>query len=145
MLGNESMLFSRTGRINKLFTALLATVIFFISACSTTTLAPYTEDTPPLVLLPASQAGIDDKRGRFREIFCTILEERKATLPDYLPCDDALTRVGIEPHATGKNVELGQSKHHLTAAIVPGIGWDCIHEWLNIKKNGNYTCSPIWI
>ena len=134
MLGNESMLFSRTGRINKLFTALLATVIFFISACSTTTLAPYTEDTPPLVLLPASQAGIDDKRGRFREIFCTILEERKATLPDYLPCNDALTRVGIEPHATGKNVELGQSKNHLTAAIVPGIGWDCIHEWLNIKK-----------
>lgn len=131
---NESMFFPRTSSINKLFAAMLATVIFFVTACSTTPLSPYTEDTPPLVLLPASQAGIDDKRGRFREIFCAILEERKTTLPDYLPCDDALTQVGVEPHGTGRNVELGQSKHHLTVAIVPGIGWDCIHEWLNIKN-----------
>ena len=134
MQGSESMLLPRTSSINKLFAAMLATVIFFVTACSTTPLSPYTEDTPPLVLLPASQAGIDDKRGRFREIFCAILEERKATLPDYMPCDDALTQVGTEPHATGRNVELGQSKRHLTAAIVPGIGWDCIHEWLNMKN-----------
>ncbi|MEH6453554.1 MAG: hypothetical protein V7782_11010 [Psychromonas sp.] len=134
MLENESIFSPGTRLVNKRFTAMLITLIFFVSACSTTPLAPYTEDTPPLVLLPASQAGIDDKRGRFREIFCTILEERKATLPDYLPCDDALTQVGVEPHATGRNVELGQSKRHLTVAIVPGIGWDCIHEWLNMKN-----------
>lgn len=134
MQGIESMLFPRTSSINKLSAAMVATAIFFVTACSTTPLSPYTEDTPPLVLLPASQAGIDDKRGRFREIFCAILEERKATLPDYLPCGDALTQVGVEPHGTGRNVELGQSKRHLTVAIVPGIGWDCIHEWLNIKN-----------
>jgi len=110
-----------------------ATASFFVTACSTTPLLPYTEDTPPLVLLPASQAGIDDKRGRFREIFCTILEERKATLPDYLTCDDALTQVGVEPHSTGRKVELGSSKRRLVAVIVPGIGWDCIREWLNMK------------
>ena len=41
-----------------------------LGACSTTPLVPYTTNTPPLVLVPASDAGVRDKRGRFREIFC---------------------------------------------------------------------------
>ena len=120
--------------VNRLSVTIVVAASILISACSTTPLSPYMEDTPPLVLLPASQAGIDDRRGRFREIFCAILEERKATLPDYMPCNDALTQVGTEPRTTGRNVELGQSKRHLTAAIVPGIGWDCVQEWLNVKN-----------
>jgi hypothetical protein len=104
-----------------------------INACSTAPLVPYSEDTPPLILVPASQAGVKDKRGRFREIFCTVLEERGQALPDYRPCDDALTRVGVEPDGTGNKVELGQSRRGLVAVAVPGIGWDCFAGWLNMK------------
>ena len=75
--------------------AIAAVTSIIVSACSTTPLSPYTEDTPPLILVPASQAGVEDQRGRFREIFCTILEARGQTLPDYRPCDDALKYPGL--------------------------------------------------
>jgi len=52
-------------------------------------------------------------------------------LPDYRPCDDALTRVGIEPDGTGEKVELGASESGLVAMIVPGVGWDCLENWLD--------------
>lgn len=106
-----------------------------ISGCVTAPLEPYTENTPPLILAPATQAGVVDKRGRFREIFCTILEERGKSLPDYLSCDEALTRVGKEPDGTGKKVEMGQAKRHLIAVVVPGVGWDCFSNWLDMKHS----------
>jgi pimeloyl-ACP methyl ester carboxylesterase len=105
-----------------------------INACTTTPMEPYSEQTPPLVLLPASEAGIKDNRGRFREIFCAILEQRGETLPDYRSCDEALTRVGTEPPGLGKPVYLGPSRRKLIAVIIPGIGWDCFVDWLDLKQ-----------
>ena len=104
-----------------------------LSACSTTPLSPYTADTPPLVLVPAEQAGVIDKRARFREIYCAVLEARKRNLPDYRSCDDALTRVGVEPAATGRPVELGPSQRNLVAGLVPGVGWECFSDWLQLS------------
>mgnify|MGYP002713063481 CR=1 FL=1 len=104
-----------------------------LSACSTTPLVPYTTDTPPLVLVPAVDAGVRDERGRFREIFCQILEARKSTLPDYRPCGEALTRVGAEPSGTREEVDLGPSKRRLIAVVVPGVGWDCFANWLELQ------------
>jgi len=120
-------------RYVRLLAAFMIAAAFLLSACSTAPLLPYTEDGQPLVLLPASQAGIEDKRGRFREIFCAILDERGQSLPDYLPCDEALTRVGDEPEGPGKKVALGPSDSNLLAVIVPGVGWDCISSWLNAE------------
>lgn len=105
----------------------------FLNACATAPLIPYSEDSTPLVLVPASQAGVLDKRGRFREIFCTIIDKRGSALPDYRPCEEALSTVGNEPNATGEPVALGQSKRELVALVVPGVGWDCFQEWLNIQ------------
>ncbi|WNC95065.1 hypothetical protein RI103_34920 [Paraburkholderia sp. FT54] len=107
------------------------TACVLLGACATKPLVPYSTDTPPMVLVPASQAGVVDKRGRFREIYCAVLAARGPGLPDYRPCEDALTRVGTEPAGTGKPVELGQSRRHLIAAVVPGIGYDCFKPWLN--------------
>lgn len=98
--------------------------------CASKPLLPDTPETPPLVLAPASQAGVDDKRPRFREVFCTVLEARKNELPDYRPCDDALTRVGSEPNGSGKPVSLAPSPRRLVAAVVPGFGYDCFAAWL---------------
>ncbi|MEM5314737.1 hypothetical protein [Paraburkholderia sp. JHI869] len=102
-----------------------------LGACATKPLVPYSTDTPPMILAPATQAGIADERGRFREIYCAVLAARGPGLPDYRPCEDALTRVGTEPAGTGKPIALGQSRRHLVAAVVPGIGYDCFKPWLN--------------
>ncbi|NNJ96759.1 MAG: hypothetical protein HKP12_06330 [Gammaproteobacteria bacterium] len=110
--------------------ATLATASMMLNACSTTPLSPYSEDTPPLILVPASKADVEDKRGRFREIFCAVLEAHGQALPDYRSCDQALTRVGTEPEGTGESVELGASELELMAVLVPGVGWDCFSNWM---------------
>jgi hypothetical protein len=101
-----------------------------LAGCVGSPLVPFSTDTPPLVLVPAAQAGVQDKRGRFREIYCAVLQARVNEVPDHRPCDDALTRLGNEPAGTGQPVALGASSRRLVAAVVPGIGWGCIARWL---------------
>jgi hypothetical protein len=108
----------------------IAAACLAFGACSTEPLVPYSADTPPLVLVPSAKAGVQDKRGRFREIYCAVLQARQAEVPDYRPCDEALTRVGTEPAGTGRPVDLGPSKRRLIAAAVPGIGYECFEKWL---------------
>ncbi|HVK53625.1 MAG TPA: hypothetical protein VM532_01205 [Burkholderiales bacterium] len=99
-------------------------------ACATEPLVPFSADTPPLVLVPVAQANVQDKRARFREIYCAVLEARGRGIPDYRSCEDALTRVGGETAGTGKPIELGLSKRRLIGAIVAGIGYECFEAWL---------------
>jgi hypothetical protein len=104
-----------------------------LGGCAGPPLMPFSTDTPPLALLPAAKSGLEDRRGRFREIYCAVLEARKDVLPDIRPCDEALTRVGSEPAGSGRPVNLAPSSSKLVAAFVPGFGWDCIAEWLEAK------------
>lgn len=115
--------------------ALLLAAIVSLGGCYNAPLVPYSQDSVPLVLLPAGQAGIEDRRGRFREIFCAVLEARAAEIPDYRPCDEALTRVGSEPAGSQKPVNLGQAARPLVAAVVPGIGWDCFAAWMDLRHS----------
>ena len=64
-----------------------------LAACAQKPLIPYSADTPPLALVPAALAGVQDKRARFREIYCAVLEARARDVPDYRPCDEALSRI----------------------------------------------------
>ena len=105
-----------------------------LAACASKPLVPYTTDTPPLILVPAKQAGVTDQRGRFREITCAVLEDHGRELPHYRECEQALTRVGEENGATGEPVDLGPSRHKLIAAMIPGIGWECFENWLDYKN-----------
>ena len=117
--------------MNRLHALLVVAIaVFALGACGTKPLVPFSLDTPPLALVPASQAGIQDKRKRFREIYCAVLQARERDIPDYRPCEDALTRIGNEPAGRERPVRLGSSKRHLVAAVVPGIGYECFANWL---------------
>ncbi len=109
----------------------LTTACLLLGACASKPLVPFSTDTPPLVLMPATQAGIGDQRARFREIYCAVLAARGSSVPDSRPCEDALTRVGAEPAGAGRPVDLGPSRRRLVAAVVPGIGYDCFKPWLS--------------
>lgn len=126
------MHYSRSNRTPLL--ALLPAVLLTVS-CSSTPLNPWTADSPPQALVPVADAGIDDQRGRFREVFCEVLESRGEEWPDYRPCDEALMRVGQEPEGTGQAVNLGKSKKNILMLVVPGVGWECIENWLNIDAS----------
>lgn len=113
----------------------LLPTLFLLVACASKPLNPWTTDSPPLALVPVADAGVDDQRGRFREIYCEVLESRGEEWPDYRPCDEALTRVAGEPPGSGKPVDLGISEQKLLALIVPGVGWECIEAWLEIDES----------
>ena len=108
----------------------VAVAAISLLGCAGAPLLPHTLDTPPLALVPADKAGVADKRARFREIYCAVLEAAGRDLPDHRPCADALTRVGAEPAGSGRAVDLGPSRRRLVAAVVPGIGYDCVAPWL---------------
>ena len=102
-----------------------------LAGCTSPPLLPFETQGPPLVLVPAAQAGVVDQRARFREIFCAVLEARKEQVEDYRPCDDALTRLdGEASGGAGRPIELGASKRRLVAMVVPGVGYECFEPWL---------------
>ena len=101
-----------------------------LGGCHSPPLNPYSDATPPLALVPAAHTLEADGRGRFREILCALLEARRTELPDYRPCEEALSRVGIEPTGTSQTVAFTPSQRGLVAAIVLGFGYDCFDSWL---------------
>ena len=111
-------------------------VLILLSACSTRPLLPYSTETVPLVLVPAADAGVRDRRARFREVFCQVLEARRDLLPNYRPCEEALTRLADEPAGSGAPVNLGPARRRLVAVNVPGVGWDCFERWLDEVNAG---------
>jgi hypothetical protein len=111
------------------------TLLLVLAACAGKPLNPYTTESPPYVLVPVADADVIDERGRFREIFCAVLESRGEEWPDYMPCDKALTTVADEPPGMGKPVKMGPSSDHLLALIVPGVGWECVANWLNMDES----------
>jgi hypothetical protein len=96
-----------------------------LGACATTS-APqvdaYTVELPD---------GVIDARGRFREIYCSVLQQHGPELPDYRSCEEALTPVANEPVGTGRTVSLDPSVRRLATAVVAGVGYSCFAEWLD--------------
>jgi len=113
--------------------AWLAGAILLLTACAGKPPAqPTIEQTQSEVQAYISSEKVVDDRGRFREIFCTILEERGEDLPDYRPCGQALRTTGPELGATGKPVPLGQTRSDYLVLMVPGLGWNCFADWLDL-------------
>jgi hypothetical protein len=99
----------------------LAAVALLMGGCATAPPVDFTIEVPP---------GVTDDRGRFGEIFCTVLQQHGPSLPDYRTCDEALSHVAAPPPGPAHPVELGQSQRRLIAAVVPGIGYGCVADWL---------------
>ena len=57
--------------------------------------------------LPLVSACVVDGRARFREILCAVSDDHGEEFPDHMPCEEVLTRAGIEPQPTGQPVNLG--------------------------------------
>jgi pimeloyl-ACP methyl ester carboxylesterase len=119
-------------RLRSLNLALVVSIGLSLGACASKPMQPFSTDTAALVLVPLAQAGVNDQRGRFREMYCAVLQARAGEVPDHLSCDDALTRLGTESLPTGKPVALGTSQRRLIAAVVPGVGYDCVAQWLQL-------------
>jgi len=124
---SPSALSTRRARVMNAALA-FAALCLTLAACSSEPLVPYSTDTPPLALVPASSVSVADGRARFREIYCAVLARRD--LPDHRPCGKALTVVGEEPTEAPRPVDLGASHRHLVAAVVPGVGFECVEPWL---------------
>src|SRR4029077_2459808 len=110
---------SKAVRMTKSLGTVFATVLL-LYGCAT---------RPPVALNVDIPAGVQDGRARFDDIFCAVLKEHGPNLPDYRPCEQALSHPAPPPAMLGRLVDLGTSRRHLFAGIVPGIGYDCIEDW----------------
>lgn len=111
-----------------------ALAVALLAGCASAPPVPHTLEADPQLGLPAVHTTAQDRRGRFREIFCAVLEARKDVLPDHRDCDLALTRFEPEPAGTGERIELGPAPRKLTLLFVPGVGWDCFADWLAMEE-----------
>ena len=115
---------------------LLPCCVLLLPACASEPVQPTSAQAQISVMEYVRRMHMEDGRGRFREIFCTVLEEHGRALPDYRPCEEALTRVGEEAGASGEPVSLGETRADYLVLMVPGLGWDCFEEWLGYKQSG---------
>jgi hypothetical protein len=114
----------------------LAGFILFMAACAgKPPTRPAMESGQAAVQEYISSARVKDDRGRFREIFCTVLEDHGRDLPDYRPCDEALRMIGSEVGATAEPVPLGRTGSSYLVLMVPGLGWNCFEDWLGLTDS----------
>lgn len=108
------------------FVIIALAILVTLAGCDKEPLIPFSEKTPPLILVPAAEAGIEDGRGRFREIYCQIRDDHGKNLPDDRPCPDALWELADEPKLYGSDVAMGPSDGRTLVVVIPGIFGECI-------------------
>jgi len=106
-----------------------------LTGCVTTPKVPYSKSLDPLVFDDPARGNLQDGRSRFREIFCAVNADHGQELPDYRPCDEALSRVGFEPPPSGIPVSLEPTQANYLVLLVPGLGHQCIKSWLNYDNS----------
>ncbi len=100
--------------------SLMPLVACLVAACTGQQAAMLPADPPP---------GITDARARFRDVYCAVVADHGAILPDNRPCDEAFA--GPRPDAPPDPVALAPSRRNLVVFFVPGIGYECVLPWLD--------------
>ena len=84
---------------------------------------------PAAITVPTElPAGIADARAPFRGLYCTIVADHGASLPDNRPCDAVFAGPSAPEPPTV--VPLAPSRRNLVAFFVPGIGYECVRPWM---------------
>ena len=84
---------------------------------------------PSAITVPEQlPAGITDARAAFRDVYCAVVADHGASLPDNRPCDAVFA--GTPPATPPAVVELVPSRRNLIAFFVPGIGYECVRPWM---------------
>lgn len=125
---NSLAMFTRAGVAAVLITGLLG-------GCSSVQQLPE-QDTVADLQVALADNRVTDDRGRFREVFCQVMEAHGRDLPDYRPCEESIRGVGDEAGATGAEVGLGMSEAKPLVLLVPGLGWNCFAEFLDMSYFG---------
>ena len=118
-------------------------MLALLSACASQPQAPSPAESAAELQQLISDEGLQDGRGRFRETFCAILEEHGTALPDYRSCDAALTTVGVERGGGGEPVNLKRATGDYLFLLVPGLGWECFANWLDIQNSAPQHVSRL--
>ena len=110
-------------------------VALLLGACSSKPQLrqPTDEETRAELQAVIESEQVEDRRGRFREIYCAVLDQHGPELPDYRTCEEALRLTGFEAGATGEPVSLGERRSDFLLLLVPGLGWNCFAEWLDLS------------
>ncbi len=109
-------------------------VLITLDGCSSPPIQPHTTATMPLVMLPASTAGIKDERAEFRQLYCDINRQVGKQLPDYRPCDAALINTGTNAAISSPAIVRTRSDWDVDIVMVPGLGWECIKNYVKNRS-----------
>jgi len=125
----------RIGSVKPALIGALAGLALLMGACSSKPQLrqPTDEETRAELQALIESEHVADRRGRFREIYCAVLDEHGPDLPDYRTCEEALRLTGFEAGATGEPVWLGERRSDFLLLLVPGLGWNCFAEWLDLS------------